>query len=71
MSYVVDKISDFNNYHEMHKGTLTAQKLMIHTLVMDILKMILKQWNTLVELIHHFKLGHVHLAWTHPHVNFC
>ncbi|QSE64095.1 hypothetical protein [Lactococcus cremoris] len=50
---------------------LIAQKLMIHILLMGILKMISKQWNTLVELIHHFKLGRVYLAWTHPHVNFC
>ncbi|WP_248536610.1 hypothetical protein [Lactococcus cremoris] len=41
---------------------LIAQKLMIHILLMGILKMISKQWNTFVELIHHFKLGRVHLA---------
>ncbi|QQE99470.1 hypothetical protein [Lactococcus lactis] len=50
---------------------LIAQKLMIHILLTDILKMISKRWNTLAELIHLFKLDHVHLAWTHPHVNFC
>ncbi|WP_181810894.1 hypothetical protein [Lactococcus cremoris] len=48
---------------------LIAQKLMIHILLMGILKMISKQWNTFVELIHHFKLGRVHLARIYHHVN--